>query len=141
MPQLLLLATASMMVTLALGQIYCNQRAPAEAHRRLKWHRRDKELRTCALPAPRSQPLPGLPLTAAARSSISGRMPSIRDCSRELRHCADDVIEASCPRRLEHKDIVRRQLIEPYALCRCGEKAAQSFDGRGYLLVGAPVHR
>jgi hypothetical protein len=49
------------------------------------------------------------------------------------------VIEAGCPRRLEDEDVVGRQSIEPYALRRRGEKAPQSFDGRGNLVVGAPA--
>src|SRR5262249_39873369 len=61
------------------------------------------------------------------------------DCIRELRDRADDVIEAGCPRRLEDKDVVGHQSIEPHALRRRGEKAPQSFDGRGDLVVGAPA--
>src|SRR5262249_11794238 len=61
------------------------------------------------------------------------------DCIRELRNRADDVIEAGCTRRLVDKDVVGRQSIEPHALRRRGEKAPQSFDSRGNLVVGAPA--
>jgi len=50
------------------------------------------------------------------------------------------VIEAGCPRRLADENVVGRQLVEPHALYRRGEKAPQPFDGRGNLVVGAPVH-
>jgi hypothetical protein len=44
-------------------------------------------------------------------------------CTRKFRHCADDVIEARCPRRLADEDVVGRQLVEPDAGGRRGEKA------------------
>ena len=37
------------------------------------------------------------------------------------------------------EDVVGRQLVEPDAGCRRGEKAPQSFDGRGNPVVGVPV--
>src|SRR5262245_56284206 len=59
--------------------------------------------------------------------------------SQQLRHDAHGMIEASCPRRFEDETVVGLQLLEPDAGCRRGEKAPQSFDGRGNLVVGVPL--